>query len=137
MRILHVSDLHLPLQRGDVPLAGWFGKRIFGLGNLLLGRGKVYRDAGVKIEALDRFRRTHDIDLVLCTGDYTALGAEKELARARAAVAPLTEARLGFVTVAGNHDLYVKDTWKQKRFEHHFASVLASDLPDSGTDGGP
>ena len=137
MRILHISDLHLDVPWGSVPIRQWLNKRLVGGANLLFGRGKVYADAHRKIPLLDELRRALDTDFVICTGDYTALGTETELAAARANVAPLMEAPQGFATVPGNHDLYAPDTWRKKRFEHHFGEGLATDLPEHRADGSP
>lgn len=136
MRILHFSDVHLREPARAVPLRDWLGKRLLGGLNLLLGRGRHFAQAGPKVEALDRFRREQGIDLVLCTGDYSALGTRGELALAREAVAPLMEAPLGYVHVPGNHDLYVPDALRQRRFEAAFGDTLATDLPEQRVEGG-
>jgi 3',5'-cyclic AMP phosphodiesterase CpdA len=86
-----------------------------------------------KLAALARFREEHGIDLVLCTGDYTVLGTDPELAAARAAIEPLTKAPLGFVTVPGNHDVYLPDSLG--RFESHFQGLLDTDLGEHIADG--
>ena len=137
MRVLHVSDLHFPVRFRHVPLAGWLSKRAIGMGNYVLGRGKYYREAHRKVKALARLRDQAGVDLVICTGDYTGLGSEEELKEAREAIAPLADAPLGFVTVPGNHDLYITDTWRRRRFDHHFAAFLESDLPEARVDGTP
>ena len=38
MRILHFSDIHLPLRLRSVPIRDWAGKRLVGGANLALGR---------------------------------------------------------------------------------------------------
>ena len=98
MRVLHFSDIHLREPYATVPLKDWFSKRAFGGVNLLLGRWRHYIDAHEKVAALDDFRREQEIDLVICTGDYTALGTSRELEAARQAVTPLMAAPLGFCT---------------------------------------
>lgn len=130
IRVLHLSDVHV-----DVPLrqiTGWVLKRVMGATNLQLRRGKHFRGVRDKLRHLDAFRREQRIDLVLCTGDYTVLGTDPELAAARAAIEPLTEAPLGFVTVPGNHDVYVNDSIG--RFERHFAGLLETDWPEMRVD---
>lgn len=113
-------------------ISGWVPKRIMGAANLRLRRVRHFRDVREKLQDLDRFRREHRIDLVLCTGDYTVLGTDPELAAARAAIDPLTEAPLGFVTVPGNHDVYVNDS--VGRFERHFEGLLETDWPEVRVD---
>ncbi|MEC7525557.1 MAG: metallophosphoesterase [Myxococcota bacterium] len=133
VRVLHVSDIHVDVPLRHVPLGGWAGKRLMGGANLVLRRGKHFRRVREKVKVLDRFWRERGVDLVLCTGDYTVLGTEAELAAARDVIAPLTEAPLGFVTVPGNHDVYVPDA--VGRFERFFGDLLETDLPELRTDG--
>ena len=137
MRVLHFSDVHLREPTLAVPVRDWLGKRLIGGANLLLGRRHHFDDAPAKVQALDVFRREQDIDLVICTGDYTALGTKGELKLARAAVQPLMDAPLGYVHVPGNHDLYVPDVVRQQRFRKHFGDTLETDLPEHLVDGGP
>jgi 3',5'-cyclic AMP phosphodiesterase CpdA len=83
---------------------------------------------------LDEFRQATDVDLVICTGDYTVLGTDVELAAARDAIDPLTRAPLGFVTVPGNHDVYVPDA--VGGFERFFGDLLRTDLPEHQAEDG-
>ncbi|MCZ7686386.1 MAG: metallophosphoesterase [Sandaracinaceae bacterium] len=106
IRALHISDVHVDVPFAQIPWRAWLGKRILGGGNLWLRRGKHFRRTREKLAALERFRAEQGAGLVLCTGDYTALGTHPELVAARDAIDPLTRA-LGFVTVPGNHDVYV------------------------------
>ena len=135
MRILHFSDIHLPTRWRSVPLKDWLGKRIIGGGNLLIGRAKQFADGPEKLVALDRFRRQIAADLVICTGDYTALGTLAGLRTARQAVQPLMEAPLGYVNVPGNHDLYVFDVLRWKRWDETFGDTFGTDLPQHLVDG--
>jgi hypothetical protein len=134
MRLLHFSDVHVGLALKDVPLAAWFGKRALAGLNLMRGRGRRFAAAPMKLEALAEFARDNGVDAVLCTGDYTALGLEEEYRRSRQAVQPLIDARSGFVTVPGNHDLYVPEVVRAQRFERHFGDTLSSDLPEYRVD---
>jgi len=131
MRILHFSDPHIGIRLRNVPLQRWLSKRALGGLHLFLGRGRYFLEAREKLAALDEFRREQRIDLVICTGDYTALGLERELRDARAAVDPLLRAPLGYIGVPGNHDLYIADVVRQKRFEKFFGDTMGTDLPDS------
>ncbi len=126
MRILHFSDPHLDPDLRAVPVSEWPGKRIIGAANLLLNRRRHFDRVDEKLAALDRFRQEQNVDLVLCTGDYTVLGTEPELERARKVIAPLTRAPLGFLTVPGNHDLYMPDTVRDQRFERIFGDLTGA-----------
>ena len=107
IKVLHVSDLHLEDGFTGVPLTSFINKRIVGLANLQFRRRRVFAEAARKVEALAAFSKEQGVDLVICTGDYTALGTEPEIAYARRIIEPLTHAPLGFFTVPGNHDLYL------------------------------
>lgn len=133
VRALHISDIHVDVPFTSIPWQSWLGKRALGGGNLWLRRGKHFRRTREKLAALDRFRREHEVDLVICTGDYTVLGTEAELIAAREAIDPLTRAPLGFVTVPGNHDVYVGDALG--RFEARFGDLLHTDMPEHVSDG--
>jgi len=111
-------------------LRTWLGKRGIGALNLMAGRGRRFDDAEPKLAALDRWRRESAVELVVCSGDYTALGLEPELAAARSAVESLMDAPAGYVNVPGNHDVYVAAAPGDRRFEGHFADSLGSDLPE-------
>jgi len=136
MRILHFSDVHLPVRLLSVPCRDWMGKRMIGGANLFLGRARKFADGYEKLVALDRFRRELDVDLVICTGDYTSLGTRAELRDARKAVEPLMQAPLGYVNVPGNHDIYVFDVLRQKRWDESFGDTFGTDLPQYVVDGG-
>jgi 3',5'-cyclic AMP phosphodiesterase CpdA len=135
VRILHLSDVHVSVPLSALPWREMFNKRLLGAANLVLRRGKHYVRAREKLLALAQFAEEQQVDLVLCTGDYTALGTEPELSAARQAVAGLTGQRHGYITVPGNHDLYMPDTVRDGRFERHFAGLLHSDLPEACVDG--
>lgn len=128
MRFLHFSDIHLEQGFKEVSSRKFFNKRFIGWMNLRLRRAKHYREAPAKVRALADFVEAEGIDVALCSGDYTALGTEPEIAYARKAIEPIREAATGFVTVPGNHDVYLPDALGV--FENHFADVLATDLPE-------
>lgn len=125
MRVLHFSDIHVepPL----VDLAAFLNKRALGYANLVLRRRQRFGNLEAKVRGLVDLAERERVDFVLCTGDYTALGTDAELAHARELVEPLTRRPLGFATVPGNHDLYVDDPGD---FDRHFDAFLATDLPE-------
>lgn len=134
-RILHVSDLHLENGFPGVPVKSFINKRLAGLANLAFRRRRVFAEAPHKVEALATFSKEQGADLVVCTGDYTALGTEPEIAYARKIVEPLTHAPLGFFTVPGNHDLYLRDTVEAGWFDDHFGEFMKTELPEHTVDG--
>lgn len=135
LRLLHFSDVHLPSSLRRLSIGDLAGKRLLGAANVVVRRRRRFRDAREKLAALARFAADLPVDAVLCTGDYTELGTEEEVRDARAAVEPLLHAPLGFITMPGNHDLYVPDTVRTRRFERHFGDLLRTDLPEHAIDG--
>lgn len=135
MRVLHFSDIHLPAGLRGAPARSFVGKRSVGWLNLQLRRRSVFRGGVAKVAALGSLCAEQEVDLVIMSGDYTTLGTEVELAAARAAVDPLIDQVLTYVTVPGNHDLYLPDAVHDGRFGRHFGDLLRSDLPNRCTDG--
>ena len=135
MRVLHFSDIHLGLGFGRVPVRDWPGKRLAGGLNLLLGRQKRFRHTPEKVRALAELVSSHEVDLVVFSGDFTAMGTDAELAAARELIEPFLSVPAGFVCVPGNHDLYAPDVIRERRFERHFGDLLWTDLPDAVVDG--
>lgn len=133
-RILHFSDIHVERGFSEVPLSEFFNKRAVGYANLRLRRGPHFMEAIVKMNALALFMEEEAVDLCVVTGDHTALGTIPELRLAREVIDPLTKAPLGFVTVPGNHDVYLPDS-ADGRFERHFGDLLGTDLPELSVDG--
>lgn len=128
MRFLHFSDIHLEQGFREVSSLKFMNKRLVGWMNLRLRRAKHYRDAPAKVQALAELVKAEGIDVALCSGDYTALGTEPEIVYAREAIEPIREAAQGFVTVPGNHDVYLPDALGV--FERHFDDLLHTDLPE-------
>ncbi len=130
IRILHFSDIHVSAMVRHMGWKKWFSKRGIGAVNLLRGRAKYFDDAEEKMRAMVRFKEENDIDIVINTGDYTALGLEHELELARELMAPLMDPPQCYLTVPGNHDIYVHEGNSHYRFAAHFCSVLQNDLPE-------
>ena len=134
MRVLHFSDIHV-----DTPLRPSLrhvtNKRLIGMVNHWLRRRARFNGARAKLTALGRFAERSGVDLVIFSGDYTVLGTDVEFAAARAAIEPLMRAPAGFVNVPGNHDVYLQDNVRDRWFERRFEDTLASDLPETATDG--
>ena len=128
MRVLHFSDIHLLTSLARLPLADWLGKRLIGGANLLLRRRPKFKGGRRKVEALLGLCRSHDVDAVIFTGDYTTLGSVAELEYCRSVVEPLIQGPWEYVNVPGNHDLYLPDCVRERRFERFFGDTLHSDL---------
>ena len=133
-RILHFSDVHLPADFTGVPMRSFLNKRFVGWANLLLRRGKHYANGAEKLASLAASLKELQIDAVLNTGDYTSLGTEPELLRAKEVVAPFAAAPQGFFTMPGNHDVYLADS--VGRFESHFGEFMETHRTDLATDSG-
>jgi len=135
IRVLHFSDVHVDIPLCAMPLRDLLvPKRMLGAANLELRRRKHFKQAREKLAELARFADREQIDLAVCTGDYTALGTEPELIAARAAIDAVIKRPLGFVTVPGNHDIYAEHA-AHARFERVFGELLKTDLPELAVDG--
>jgi predicted MPP superfamily phosphohydrolase len=75
------------------------------------------------------------VDLVVFTGDFTAMGTRAEFAAARTAIQPFVNSPAEFICVAGNHDIYTRRVVRQNRFEKHFGDLLETDFADFRVDG--
>ncbi|HEX2675398.1 MAG TPA: metallophosphoesterase, partial [Polyangiales bacterium] len=133
--MLHLSDVHVDIPMSAMPWREMLNKRLLGAANLVLRRHAHFADAREKLAALARLAQRERVDLVICTGDYTALGTGPEIVAAREAIDALTHAPQGFVTVPGNHDVYMPDALADSRFEHSFGEFLKSDWPEACVDG--
>jgi 3',5'-cyclic AMP phosphodiesterase CpdA len=130
LRVAHVSDLHVLSRTGVHWRRIVFNKRITGYANLALRRGRVHRReylCAVLAAAAER------ADHLVVTGDITNLSLEHEYEEA---CALLDEAarRAEVTVVPGNHDIYLPATHEHRRFPHHFARFLRSDLPELARD---
>ncbi len=130
LRILHFSDIHVGALVRHMKWKKWFSKRAVGAINLLRGRAKYFDEVEEKMAAMVRFKELNDIDIVINTGDYTALGLEHELVLARELMDPLMHPPQRYLTVPGNHDIYVHEGSSHYRFSEQFCSVLQNDLPE-------
>jgi len=130
LRIAHVSDLHVLSRTGVEWRRILFNKRITGLANLVLRRGRVHRRE--YLLAVLASAAAH-ADHVVVTGDITNLALESEYEESRRLLDGV--ARSAEVTVVpGNHDIYLPSVARERRFSHHFGAFLRSDLPAFAVD---
>jgi len=130
IRILHFSDIHVGALVRHMQWKKWFSKRAIGAINLLRGRASYFDEVEEKMAAMVRFKEENAVDIVINTGDYTALGLEHELRVARELVDPMMYPPQSYLTVPGNHDIYVHEGNSHYRFSEQFCSVLQNDLPE-------
>jgi 3',5'-cyclic AMP phosphodiesterase CpdA len=126
LRIAHISDLHVLSPLGAEWRRAVFNKRMTGYANVLLGRGRVYRPhylAAVLAEVQQR------ADHVVVTGDITNLALESEYDQARRLLDQIA-VRTEVTVVPGNHDLYLPEVGRERRFTRHFEPFVASDLEE-------
>jgi 3',5'-cyclic AMP phosphodiesterase CpdA len=105
-----------------------------GWANLRFHRQRSFAQAADKVRALAHFATEEQVDLAICTGDYTVLGTEPELAYARQLIEPFVAMPLGFMTVPGNHDIYLPDAVEFRWFEQYFGEYLKTELPEYAVD---
>lgn len=135
LRILHFSDIHVGMPTRHLKWHKLLSKRSIGALHLIRGRAKYFESVEMKMKALAKFKEKNDIDIVINSGDYTALGLKEELQFAKKIVSPLMRPVDHYITVPGNHDIYVSHKKSQKQFSKEFASVLHSDLPQYAIEG--
>jgi 3',5'-cyclic AMP phosphodiesterase CpdA len=107
-----------------------FNKRITGYANLLLKRGRVYRRDYLRAVAA---AAVEGADHVVVTGDITNLSLESEYEGARALLDEMARS-VEVSVVPGNHDIYLPSVHHERRFPHHFAPFIHSDLPQFARD---
>ncbi len=134
-RVLHISDLHIPSPVDKVPLLDWIGKRYIGWLNYRFRREAFFEETEAKLRKLAELMDRYPVDALVISGDYTTTGTVQELEYARSKVQPLIEKCKVFVTVPGNHDIYLRNNVREKRFERFFGEFLTSDCPDLSVDG--
>ena len=129
LRIAHISDPHILSPRGAEWRQMLLNKRITGYANLVLRRGRVHRREYLLAVMQAAAQRA---DHVVVTGDITNLALESEFHEAQSLLRSLARS-LEVTVVPGNHDIYLRSTHRKRRFPHHFAEFLRSDLPELAT----
>lgn len=126
MRVLHFTDLHVQRRPRLIDLVTG-PKRIIGALNLyLLGRRSHFQRAVQ--EGLVQAVLEQAPDVVVCTGDLTALATDDELEAAHALLRPVYE-RFPFVVQPGNHDTYVRERRPGDRMRRWFGPWMGPGGP--------
>jgi 3',5'-cyclic AMP phosphodiesterase CpdA len=134
VRLAHFSDIHLSAAPLGWRGADWLNKRVSGWLNLsVLGRGRRFARADDVVAALMAELRREPPDRVIFSGDATALGFERECARAASLLGLADGEPLPGLAVPGNHDYYVPRDSRAGHFERHFAPWLAGERIDGAT----
>jgi 3',5'-cyclic AMP phosphodiesterase CpdA len=121
MRLLHISDLHfwhIPLN--PLRLAG---KRLFGVGNLILNRAWKFR-MGTMPAIVERVQEVKP-DHVLITGDLTTTALEEEFQAAHRSLEALALDPSSLTMIPGNHDRYTRRATRDRLFEKYFGRYSA------------
>jgi 3',5'-cyclic AMP phosphodiesterase CpdA len=134
VRVLHLSDVHVQIDWSAQPAGkiGWrrsVARLELGLG----GRSKRYEGAEGVLQRIAEAAAS--VDHVVLSGDLTALAADEEFERAKAALGAITDDPRRFTVIPGNHDVYTPGAARAERFEKWFGHLLRSDLPDLTTEG--
>lgn len=130
LKILHISDLHFNAKNSISNKTNILSKRFVGALNLHLHRKKLFNENQKKIDLIIKFKKTNNIDLVINTGDYTSLGLDSEFKAALSSIKPLLQSPKHYVSVPGNHDIYVNTKKSHNLFEKYFKDILFSDLDE-------
>ena len=133
-RLAHVTDPHFRGFEG-LRLGALAGKRVVGLANLVLNRGR--RHKGPLLTALGEDLRAQTVDHVAVTGDLSNISLEGEWREALRWLEKYEERTEAATVIPGNHDAYVADVVRAGTFERLFAVYQTSDvarLPATGDD---
>jgi 3',5'-cyclic AMP phosphodiesterase CpdA len=103
-----------------------FNKRLTGYLNLLMKRGRAYREELLTAVLADATARA---DHLVVSGDVTNLALRGELAAAQALLEEAAR-RVEVTVVPGNHDVYLPAVHRERRFTRYLERFLDGDLPE-------
>lgn len=130
-RLIHFSDIHLPVRRFGWEWRDAFSKRVYGWMNVrLLGRGHRFRRAAEVLEVLRRDIRERQYDHVVFSGDASALAFDEEFRGVVDGLGLTEDDWPAGITTPGNHDAYLPNVVAGGAFERHFAPWLAGERQD-------
>ena len=125
MRIGHISDLHI-LSLNGTKFYHFLNKRIIGGTNLILNRKKEYEIKFVDklIEDINK----QNLDLLVITGDITNLALKSEFKEAVRLLNKINLPNDKIMIVPGNHDNYIKSSYKNNLFEKYMSAWIKNDI---------
>lgn len=118
-RVVHISDLHLWRIPAN-PLL-WRGKRLLGLSNLVLRRGRRFRREALP-ELLAEIERD-SADHLVVSGDLTTTSLDLEFEDFGKAFDSWLGDPYRATLVPGNHDRYTRPAVRERVFERHFSPL--------------
>ncbi|MDX1960503.1 MAG: metallophosphoesterase [Leptospiraceae bacterium] len=124
MKIIHISDLHIPTK---IPFFSLQGKMFSGYFNYILRRKKLHPIES--IQEILRVIKSLDYDILILSGDITNVAHEIEFKRAREILNPILDEKV-FV-VPGNHDRYTDSSINPKDLYHEYFGEFSGE--DIGT----
>ncbi len=138
MRIIHFSDTHFATCPEHL-LFAFFDKRILGLTNYITRRRKKMHDEYLAetVETIQNLKP----DVVVCSGDITVIGSEREFKGACKRLQPLVDDRsFEFFYIPGNHDAYCNAKNCRRALHESFARLnrnrwRLADMPQEMTIG--
>jgi 3',5'-cyclic AMP phosphodiesterase CpdA len=117
---MHISDIHFEVKPHlSQVLCRGFGKRIIGYTNLY-GFGRSKRFTPEMQQRILREVDKHKPDVLLVTGDMTAMATPQEFELAHQVLAPVLDAVPTSFVIPGNHDIYTVNSDRQCRFYEYF-----------------
>lgn len=130
IRVVHLSDLHLLADtRGRGLIDTGLHRALPRLELERLGKRRRYQHARAILERTALEVDALSPDLVLVSGDLTALALEEEFHAAHDVLRDLSANRRPVIVVPGNSDRYAPGGPTSRMFEEHFVDLVRSDLP--------
>jgi 3',5'-cyclic AMP phosphodiesterase CpdA len=134
IRLFHISDIHIALDKPGWRANDWFNKRVPGWINArYFGRGKQFENAGRVIERFAEEVRRERPDCLIFSGDASGLGFENEMAHAAELLHVTSENGVPGIAVPGNHDYYTRSAAASGNFERYFAHWQLGQRVDDAT----
>ncbi len=122
IRLAHLSDIHVSSKKLDWRFRDYWNKRLPGwINHRMLGRGFIFRNAEIVLQALFQELQQRQPDHVVFSGDATAMGFEAEIKRASELMGLHNGQVLKGIAVPGNHDYHNKFAAESGMFERYFS----------------
>ena len=133
-RVMHLTDIHFHVKPSSwSDYLGLIGKRLISCANLyLLGR-RLEFSASVQQSLVAQVLKRHQPDIVVISGDFTAIASPAEFQLAADTLRPIFahhyKTRTAFI-IPGNHDKLTKDSERLSLFEKAFQPLVPYSLYD-------